>query len=50
MNQKKIFEWQTFRWLDSQNRDFGGRTRHSFAGKGSNDDGLGGAKQFGIGE
>lgn len=37
--------------IDSQNRDFGGRTRHSFGGKGSNEDALGAStKQFGIGE
>ncbi|XP_037034787.1 kinesin-like protein KIF13B isoform X4 [Bradysia coprophila] len=34
---------------NSQTRDFTGRTRHSFGGKGSNDDALGSAKQFGIG-
>lgn len=40
-----------FRLIGSQNRDFGGRTRHSFGGKGSNDDALGtSAKQFGIGK
>ncbi|KAJ6640612.1 Kinesin-like protein KIF13A [Pseudolycoriella hygida] len=34
---------------NAQSRDLGGRTRHSFAGKGSNDDTLGAnTKQFGI--
>lgn len=48
------WRWKILKFVcfdkDSQSRDFAGRTRHSFGGKGTNDDTMGSAKQFGIGK